>query len=214
MKLYKYISDETFRKYFDFYLNGNVYFSFWQELNDPMEGWFIVSSDVQDLKNAVVGEKSLYRVSCFCKSYKKILLWSYYANRHKGICLEYQVAKKDLPTNCYLEKIKYSPSLPALDFSKRIEDQARNFLFTKLKPWKQEGELRLLGNDLLNGGMILGCLKGIIFGMGYPEINGYKIQDVVNFFQFKPNKPRLYRAVFNRETSEIERQENNPPALR
>lgn len=39
------------------------------------------------------GINSLYGINCFCESYDNALMWSHYANKHSGICIEYDLNK-------------------------------------------------------------------------------------------------------------------------
>ena len=210
MKLYKYISNDTLYTHLDSILRGEVYLSRWNDLNDPMEGFFIYSANNnprQHIDN-VIGEKSEYRVSCFSKSYKKFLLWSHYSFKHRGVCLEFEVAKKDLPQNCFLEPIQYSKILPEFRIDEDINLQARRFLSTKLIAWKQEGEVRLLCRSPQQHTMPFGRLTGIIFGINYHKDDKHdqNRQKLINTIRHSCNdKPCLYQANIERESAEIHR---------
>lgn len=210
MKLYKYLSDETFRDHLQSHLNGEVFLSAWREFNDPMEGFFvyIANKDPRHSIDAIVGGKSEYRVSCFCRSYKKFLQWSHYANKHRGVCLEYEVSKKHLPRNCTLDPVSYLPRLPEFDSSLPLDQQARKFLLTKMNPWKQEGEVRLLGRNLPQFTVPFGKLIGIIFGVKYADggPNDTTRQELVHAFRnIGHPSPTLYQACIDGNTPEIHR---------
>jgi len=210
MKLYKYLSDKTFHDHLDSHLRGEVHLSSWRDFNDPMEGFFIyiANGDQQQAVDAVVGKKSKFRVSCFCKSYKKFLLWSYYTNKHRGVCLEFEVHKKRLPANCILESIVYSPTLPQFDANANVDDQAKRFLLTKMTPWKQEGEVRLLGHNLSSDTISFGRLIGIIFGVNYSQGDSrdQTRQRVVHAVRdLGQSGPELYQAVIEGDSPEIQR---------
>ena len=210
MKLYKYLSDDTFRNYLQNHLHGEVYFSAWREFNDPMEGFFVymANKDNQRLIEAIVGEKSAYRVSCFCRSWKKFLLWSYYTNKHKGVCLEFEVSKKNLPANCSLDPIEYAPTLPEFDSSLSADEQAKKILFTKMKPWEQEREWRLLGRNLHQYSVPFGTLTGIIFGVNYAkgDPDDTTRQQVVHATRnMEQHTPVLYQAYIEGNKPEIRR---------
>ena len=171
MKLYKYLSDEVFRDHLESHLRGEVHLSSWREFNDPMEGFFTYTAnkDPQHVVDAIVSKKSAYRVCCFCESYEEFLLWSYYTNKHRGVCLEFEVDKKGLPSSCSLKAIQYSSTLPQLDANESVDVQARRFLLTKMLPWKQEGEVRLLGYKMEHATIRFGRLTGVIFGVNHSK---------------------------------------------
>jgi hypothetical protein len=210
MKLYKYLSDRTFRDHLQSHLNGEVHFSAWREFNDPMEGFFvyIANKDPRHQIDAIIGEKAVYRVSCFCRSWKKFLLWSYYTNKHRGVCLEFEVNKRNLPANCSLAPINYASTLPQFDSSLSADEQAKKFLLTKMRPWNQEGEWRLLGRNLQQYTVPFGRLTGIIFGANYADgdPNDTTRQQVVHETRSMGIRPPvLYQAYIEGNTPEIRR---------
>ena len=66
---------------------------------------------------------------CFSKSWRNPVLWSHYADEHKGICLGF-----DVPESC-LSEVKYVPE--RLQFEQLVpdEDQLQRLLRTKFKDW-------------------------------------------------------------------------------
>jgi len=44
-----------------------------------------------DIQNLFKEERDRVLISCFSKSSEKLLMWSYYANAHKGFCFEFFV---------------------------------------------------------------------------------------------------------------------------
>jgi hypothetical protein len=210
MRLYKYLPDKTFRDHLDSHLNGDVYLSKWSDFNDPMEGFFVYVADRDrcHVIDAIVGAKATYRVSCFCRSYNKFLLWSHYTNGHRGVCLEYDVNRRHLPPGCSLDSVQYSRTLPGLDATLPVDQQARSFLLTKMMPWRQEGEVRLLGQNLPQCTVALGRLTGIIFGVNYlrGDPNDQTRQRVVDDCRTKgASAPTLYQAVINGNSPVISR---------
>ena len=73
---------------------------------------------------------------CFSKSWQNPVLWSHYADEHKGICLGF-----DVPESC-LHEVKYVPE--RLQFEQLVpdEDQLQQLLRTKFKDWGYEAEYR------------------------------------------------------------------------
>ena len=73
---------------------------------------------------------------CFSKSWRNPVLWSHYADEHKGICLGF-----DVPQSCLYE-VKYVPE--RLQFEQLVPDegQLQQLLRTKFKDWGYEAEYR------------------------------------------------------------------------
>lgn len=87
--------------------------------------------------NFIKTVRSTFRVSCFSQKNDSILMWSHYANSHKGFCLEYDFKMlKELITLPL--PVKYSNDLP-----NDIDDKLK-LIFTKSKEWSYEEEWRLV----------------------------------------------------------------------
>ena len=89
------------------------------------------------------------KMSCFAELCDSILMWSYYANSHKGVCLEFDLSKLDIdkPINRgilkNLTKVHYSPVRSDLQHS--VQDKSEyNFLVSKADVWAHEHEWRLI----------------------------------------------------------------------
>ncbi len=131
-KLYKYYSN--IGNAFKTISNGKIHLDDPKEYNDPFEAIFTDASG---------GSK--YKISCFCEIWSSILMWSYYANCHKGVCIEFDVKKlkkdKNLIYEC-LKPVHYSSVRPKCDDTVP-EDRARGLL-SKSEVWEHEHEWRLV----------------------------------------------------------------------
>ncbi|MGV8093468.1 MAG: DUF2971 domain-containing protein [Mangrovibacterium sp.] len=90
-------------------------------------------------------------IACFSETKDEILMWSHYADHHKGICLEYEAAK--LPENVFTlcKPVIYCKKYPKLDFSKFLQPGIKNttdfidrMILTKSEAWKYEKEWRIV----------------------------------------------------------------------
>jgi len=85
---------------------------------------------------------------CLSQNRNDILMWSHYANKHYGFCLEFD--KSILDTVFYCSKVRYKQKYPTFkefvaSFRKTdITELHRIFLLTKSKHWKYEKEFRLI----------------------------------------------------------------------
>lgn len=159
--LYWYRSSNNFAKYIDSYLQGKIHFSSWKAVNDPMEGYFLYCPH-RDSISTLIGEKSKIKICCFSKCYSNYLLWSYYAEDHSGVCIEYEV--NELPENVFKRCVKYRKTIPTFDRTKTDKMQAIDCLIHKLSFWRMEEEIRLLSYDIPCSDMKIGEMKSITIG--------------------------------------------------
>lgn len=76
---------------------------------------------------------------------QNILMWSHYANSHKGICIEYEY-NRDYKKSNFARPVKYSNDFLHLgkyrDFD--LDDDECNYgIFQKSKHWRYENEFRI-----------------------------------------------------------------------
>lgn len=79
---------------------------------------------------------SVLGVSCFTESHKNMLMWSHYAKKHTGICVEYDFGKlfsgnRDL----LLFPVGYSKKRPLLPLEKAVEFNNKDITFDKSNLW-------------------------------------------------------------------------------
>ena len=132
----------------------------------------------------------LVGIECFTQSPTDVLMWSYYANKHTGICVEYDFSKlfSTLP-NAFLFPVCYSESRPLLNL-KAIYDpltkQLRNDRLTEVLPsiihswitksleWEREKEWRLISfpiKDETERSAKLPIISRIIAGINISDEN-------------------------------------------
>jgi hypothetical protein len=117
------------------------------DLNDPFELFALELSD-QKIRNAFLNIKDKLHtnrgVLCFSENWSNPVMWSHYADKHYGLCLEFEVSR-DL-----LAKIEYSPSRLKSQLndllsgnSEQKESVMTRILSTKFLHWKYEAEWRI-----------------------------------------------------------------------
>ena len=108
------------------------------KMNDPFEllGVHLGNEknrrEIQKRRGLIV-EK--WGVLCFAKDWKNPLLWSHYADSHKGICLGFDVPKEVLCTVEYRQHRSHP-----LDW--KSDDVISSVLWTKFIHWRYEKEQR------------------------------------------------------------------------
>ena len=113
------------------------------ELNDPFELFAVEQHDpvlrrrMKDWAKRVHAEDG---VICLSRSWRNPLMWSHYADRHRGVCLGFDVSD--------LEKISYQPErlAPGLltDGPQPPTAWTQLLLTTKFADWEYENEVRIL----------------------------------------------------------------------
>ncbi len=111
------------------------------ELQDPAVLERYVREHVIATQKAVIDR---YRVYCLGPDVNNLLMWAHYADRHRGICLEFKV--KNL-TMCGALEVQYFPQFPMTrQYSKDLDENLLPLL-AKGDHWKYEQEYRLIAQE-------------------------------------------------------------------
>ncbi len=139
------------------------------------------------------------KITCFSEIHDSILMWSYYANNHKGVCIEYDLSRLDLSDSINqniiqcLTKVQYSPL--RADRLIGIDDTSYlHFLISKADVWSHEQEWRIVcesENDFLPFDCISGVYLGVKFKQKTPEyeklLNAVNTHKALKVFKGKRN---------------------------
>jgi hypothetical protein len=119
-------------------------------------------------------------VLCLSTRYDRVLMWSHYAQQHRGVCVEYDTAS--LPAG-NVSKVRYGESRTVLasqlaewliDVDTAAETRVREAcLLTKSPEWEYEDEWRMLGP--VGPSLLAPKVKSVIFGMRCPDSVKYTI---------------------------------------
>lgn len=144
MRVY-YFTDEEFA--LSNIINKRIKISLLDDLNDPYEFLGVDLSD-REFRKAFKSSRDQAAktagVVCFSKSWKNPLMWGHYGNKHRGICLGFDVKDE------HITEVDYIPELlqPDLDMKKRFggldEEFVENIFRLKYEGWKYEEEVRVL----------------------------------------------------------------------
>jgi len=108
------------------------------KLNDPFELWCSAQGDRRIRAVLRSWKKDMaqrYGMLCFCRDWHNPVLWSHYADSHRGICLGFEVDERVLRPVSYVKK-RTALQLPP------TQETMKELLFTKYRDWSYEGELR------------------------------------------------------------------------
>lgn len=95
-------------------------------------------------KDMVTGFSEEFRVYCFGTDAGNLLMWSHYADGHKGICIEFNTNNNVIGT---AYRVEYSNEYPVW----RLDNPDRmSYLLTKADVWEYEKEYRLIAQQCEN----------------------------------------------------------------
>lgn len=116
------------------------------ELNDPFELHGIELSGRsfrRDFQKAVENFSQKYGILCFSQKYSNPVQWSHYADKHKGICLGFDVPDEKLLTVSYSSERAIQKA--ELTLSDNIDqNMLTSLLSVKYYHWNYEHEVRRL----------------------------------------------------------------------
>lgn len=115
-----------------------------------------------------------YRVYCLGPDVGNLLMWSHYADSHKGICLEFDLRNDVM---CGALRCEYLDSFPFIKLHEPDDEQNLRILLAKSSHWSNEKEYRLISQErthavntgtlLTEGGFLAlpeGALVSVIVG--------------------------------------------------
>ena len=106
----------------------------------------IMANQPELLKNiSDVTEDALNKIGacCFNVNPRNLLMWSHYANHHKGIVLQFEVAK-DTTTFLKAVPLDYVTDYPKINWANETEGEVRKAFLNKYETWKYENEWRII----------------------------------------------------------------------
>lgn len=158
-------------------INQTLYFARPDALNDPFDCRIDLQKALRRAAKSATGERrdflssflatpEFFRnwrstfdamgVCCFSKTIKETLMWSHYAEEHKGVCLEYQFRGASLLGDITAaQNVEYldDPWVPWLvenapmDMTEFAKELALRYLRTKCPAWAYEQEARIIRQE-------------------------------------------------------------------
>jgi len=216
-RIYKYLNqDDTFRTL----SNSTIFLQTPNKFNDPYDCYeglvnferfiekLISSMNISKPKgNSVLAKRLVdeqFRdkigISCFSKKFNNLLMWSHYADKHKGACIGFDLdvgSINSIKGSRVKGAVNYDRKYEPADFAGDEETWIRNWLLTKAKDWKYEKEVRLICPNQ-NGVIEIETymIKEVIFGSQADELFKKKVKEIVK------------RKDYNLEFSNLKLKEN------
>lgn len=150
-------------------------------------------------------------VCCFTTDPTNLLMWSHYADNHKGLVLEFDPAQDpDVLTGPV--KVSYSDDYPVINWLNDTKSQLQKTMLQKAKVWEYEKEWRLIHPD---GSRTHQCFKhagltAVVMGCRVTEATKAKLHELLDERE-RCGYPavRLYQAEMHGTRYEIVLQEPN-----
>ena len=120
------------------------------DLNDPYEFACIRSThetSQRALDAFASGHIADYRVQCFSRCWNNILMWSHYAEKHKGICLGFDVPDECTRDVTYVAEVMLIGKLTVAQGNENDEILER-LIWAKYDAWSYEQEVRATGRRI------------------------------------------------------------------
>ena len=133
----------------------------------------------------------------FTTKNRDLLMWSHYADGHRGVCMVFSTAH-DIDTFISALPVSYQQSLPVIEYSQNIgKDLVKKAFLTKAKPWKYEEERRIFCPNLAKKFLRFNpaALVGLVLGANISVENEENIRGLIDERVAKGLPPlKIYRA--------------------
>jgi hypothetical protein len=118
-----------------------------EDLNDPFELLAVSTGEKKSrilLKHMKAQLNKKYCLLCFSETWQEPLLWAHYGDKHRGVCLGFDV-REGLPQKVtYVsERLDHSFAKETVPFSEKGQRMTRESLHTKHSGWAYEREWRV-----------------------------------------------------------------------
>ncbi|EJT6665860.1 DUF2971 domain-containing protein [Clostridium perfringens] len=201
MEGYTTVTKELLHKMYD-YMKKNCNIKKGNEKNFDIDAIrSVIEIFKEDVDNIVQSEFDSIRnnlaIACLSETNDNILMWSHYANNHKGICLEYDF--EEINNISTIFPVIYSNN--TCDISDDILNENYNFIIqkvlTKAENWKYENEWRIVvqNKDESQIGLLIKTpkVKAIYLGCRIDEENKKTIKNLaiekgIEVYQMKMKK--------------------------
>ena len=149
----------------------------------------IKKSALEDFRN------KYFTISCFNNSPLNILMWSHYADNHKGFLIEFKFPKKNLGR--FPLPVEYCSEYPIITIPASLQiyrsnlnlqiEQAKKTFYIKSKEWIYENEYRLINNQNELATFPAEYISSVIFGTNTTTPIKNTIKNIIEEFNLKNN---------------------------
>lgn len=140
-------------------------------------------------------------ICSFSRLYDSESLWAYYADNHRGICVEYEI-HENKTSEYRIGDVVYLPSAKYSMMNNFEKSDLTNQAFFKNESWKLEEEVRLVSSEITRKCVKFpGEIKAISFGMLTPKHD----EDIIERLFGRRTGTRLMKMRLDHETKRLTR---------
>ena len=139
--LHKYRATTSFRYLVDIILKSRLYAAPYFDLNDPMEGYYLMSATGMindDMQQMLKSAKERMRICSLSRLPDNPVMWSHYADGHRGVVIGLDVADAE----CEIHPIIYDGPIK-ISIDNFNGNSPIEILSRKLVAWEYEAEERV-----------------------------------------------------------------------
>lgn len=157
--------------------------------------------------NSIQNNYKKFRICSFTVNKRNLLLWSHYADSHKGFCVEFDATIQPI---FFAQKVNYENKLPEVSYPMHGDGTGFGPALIKSEDWEYENEYRIIyhpdsethmkkdGSSLcLNDNVI----KNVYFGANMDNNNKIILIDIINKGIFQPN---IWNTYLSKTSFELE----------
>lgn len=199
-------------------INNEITVSTSKKMNDPFDSIINLWGSEEQLKETCKEHKHIknlsksfdyFRIRSFCngnttKALKNVLMWSHYADEHRGYCVKYKLSKhfikqdeNDSFEHMFLKPIIYRKDEEKVDISELTTINTDLAFATKHRSWKYENEVRLIVYNPNKEESFYGipldkdsCIEAIYFGC---KCEPKTINTIKKLFSESDTPPKFYQ---------------------
>lgn len=159
------------------------------DINDPFE-FLAVGESKESRKDANKIRDKMFKtggIISFSKVWSEPLLWSHYADNHRGLALGFDLKDLDsYPVKYTKTRVQLPPNRKVSNSLDEPFDFQEKIGTTKYKRWEYEGEVRVFpahSSSVVENGMyfrpfsFIGTLKQVILGTDYQSLENSKLAE-------------------------------------
>ncbi|ANN64348.1 hypothetical protein SZ47_04615 [Brachyspira hyodysenteriae] len=181
---------------------NNIRLSNFNYFNDPADPLIKLNKEAFEAIEEYTNDIKIYSLS---SEYNNFLMWSHYANEHKGICVAYDISNINEYNNMILKKVRYTNSVVLGEYEHIFDNYALNLesyfislFYLKHKNWQYENEYRIIANTKEE--YIYLPIKAIYFGMNSSDddiklIKSLVKDDTIKFYKMKSDENNLFNLI-------------------
>lgn len=137
-----------------------------------------------------------YGICCFSSKNDDLLMWSHYADSHKGLCVGFDSYQLFEATNGAIRKVQYSKYFPKVAMFHRGFEWLDPLINTKSKHWKYEDEYRIsklyAAREIVNFND--SAIKEVVLGC---KIDKNVREEIISIVKAKSPIINLYDCIIN-----------------